>query len=322
MIATPCSINKTMKGNVAVIGAGGFIGTNLVPYLLPRFDKVRCLSRSKAYPEAAPEAEWIMGDMQNAEVVANAIAGCHTVVHLACSSVPGAADGDIVSDAEAQIIASLKLMQACVNEGVRRIIFISSGGTVYGPGVALPTAETCPTNPITAYGVSKVAVEKYLQVMHRRDGLDYRILRVSNPYGPYQLPRRGQGVIASFLTRIMSGEPITIWGDGNAIRDYVYIDDLVRALDLSIRHTGVQRIFNIGSGQGTSINQLIAIIEEMLGITVERSYTASRNMDVAASILDCSLAARELGWRASTSLPAGIEHSYEWLKRHAKADVR
>ena len=127
--------------------------------------------------------------------------------------------------------SSLALFDICRNSGVKRIVFVSSGGTIYGPSAQIPISETAPTDPITAYGVGKLAIEKYLALYEHLFGLDYRILRVANPFGPFQIPLKNQGVIAALISRALKNEPIEIWGDGSVVRDYIYVDDVVAALE-------------------------------------------------------------------------------------------
>jgi len=219
-----------------------------------------------------------------------------------------------VYDVESNVLGSLRLFELCREHGVRKLVFVSSGGTVYGVPRATPVAEDHPTDPISSYGIHKLAVEKYLALAHRLHGLDYRIARPANLYGPRQRLDTAQGAVAVFLDRALRGQPIQVWGDGSVVRDYVYIADAVDALLRIASFDGDQRIFNIGSGKGASLNQLVAEIEKLLGRRVKTEHGAPRGLDVPANVLDASLAERHLGWRARTPLAEGLRRTCEWLR--------
>lgn len=303
----------TFPKPVAVIGAGGFLGINLARAMATRVSDLRCFGRRLAFPEALTNQRWISGDTAD-DAVEEALAGCHTVIHLASTSTPTTADNDIVADAQANVVASLRFFDRCVAAGVRRLVFVSSGGTVYGIPAVVPTPESAPTLPITAYGVAKLALEKYLEVYRRQRGLDYRVLRVANLYGPFQTAEKRQGVVAAFLERAMCGQPLEIWGDGRIVRDYVYVADTVAAVIAAMRHEGEQRVFNIGSGGGLSVLDVAAAVEALLGTAVEKRFHEGRPVDVPISILDSGLAHRELGWHPSTSFTEGLRLTAEWMK--------
>lgn len=296
---------------VALIGAGGFFGTNLARHLAPRVSELRCFGLHPSFPEALSGLTWITGNMADAPL-AEALTGCDTVIHLASSSSPGT-DLDITADAQANVIASLRLFDHCVAAGVKQVVFISSGGTVYGIPGHVPIPESAPTQPITAYGVAKLAIEKYLEVYSRLRGLDYRVLRISNLYGPYQTTIKKQGVIAAFLSEALRGEPLEIWGDGRVVRDYVYVTDAAEAVLAAMRYQGTERVFNIGGGIGMSINDVIAAIETMLGRNLEKTYKPGRTVDVPVNILDCALAKLELGWQPKTIFSDGLRNTADWM---------
>lgn len=299
---------------VALIGGGGFLGTNLARHLIPRVDEVRGLDRQRPFPDALAGVSWFDGDLCNAEALDAILQGCDSVVHLASTSSPANADQDMAGDAEANVVASLRLFDRCMAAGVERVVFLSSGGTVYGIPERVPLAETAPTQPITAYGVAKLAIEKYLAVYARQRGLDFRVLRISNPYGPFQTASRGQGVVAAFLSNALAGRPLEIWGDGRVVRDYLFVDDVSAAIGAALCHRGAARVFNIGSGAGLSLLEVIAAIETLLGCRLATRFLDGRVADVPVSVLDCRLAEGELGWRAATPLIQGLERTLAWLR--------
>lgn len=301
---------------VALIGAGGFLGTNLARYLAPRVAEVRCFGRRQSFPEALRGLTWITGDtsQDTTEALREVITGCDAVIHLASTSTPTTADRDISADAQANVIASLRLFDQCVATGVKRLVFMSSGGTVYGIPAQVPIPESAPTLPITAYGVAKLAIEKYLAVYSRLRGLDYRVLRISNLYGPFQTAEKKQGVVAAFLSEAMRGEPLEIWGDGQVVRDYVYVTDVAEAVLAALQHQGDHRIFNIGSGAGLNLIELIDAMEPLFGRRLEKQFRPGRPVDVPVNILDCSLAKKELGWHPRTHFADGLRFAAEWLE--------
>jgi len=298
---------------VALIGAGGFFGTNLARYLAPRVTELRCFGLHRLFPEALQGFTWIDGDM--AKISADVLTGCDTVVHLASTSAPGT-DLNISADAKSNVLTSLHLFDQCINAGVKRLVFISSGGTVYGIPNHVPISESAPTLPITAYGVAKLAIEKYLEVYSRLQGLDYRVLRISNLYGPYQTTTKKQGVVAAFLSEALRGESLEIWGDGNVVRDYIYAEDAAKSVFAAIRYQGPEKIFNIGAGKGMSINEIISTIEIVLNIKPEKHYKPGRKIDVPVNILNTTLAKQELGWAAETTFIQGLKKTADWMEHY------
>lgn len=298
------------------MGAGGFLGTNLARFLKPRVDDLRCYGRRCAFPQAIRGIAWRAGDIADS-AIADVVADCDVVIHLASTSSPATADKDIASDAAANILGSLRLFEQCAAGGVKRVIFLSSGGTVYGVPDRIPTPETSATDPISAYGVAKLAVEKYLEIFRRRHGLDYRILRVANIYGPYQTPDKGQGVVAAFLRHALENTPVDIWGNGDVVRDYVFVSDVVEAIWAAMGHAGSLRTFNIGSGTGTTVLQIAQAIETLTGRILAKNFLPARPADVPISILDHTLASSELAWKPAVTLTAGLTQMLTWITEGA-----
>ena len=298
----------------AVLGAGGFIGTNLCLALKDKVEYLRSYGRRQAFAKPLVGCNWMIGDFSDPTTLPAAVAGCDVVFHLVNATTPAGANINKVADLSANVISTLRLMDVCRESGVKRLIFVSSGGTVYGIPEIVPTPETAPTNPITAYGISKLAIEKYLNLYEYLYGLEYRILRVSNPFGPYQLANKNQGVISAFVEKSLNGKPIEIWGDGSIVRDYVYIDDVVTALLKAATHQGDGRVFNIGSGVGRSINDIAKIINDKTNSLNPVIYKDSRRVDVPVSVLDCSNAFANLNWKSVTEFDSGIDMTISWMK--------
>jgi UDP-glucose 4-epimerase len=236
------------------------------------------------------------------------------VFHLIHGTTPHSANLDMVGDLRHSVTPTLALLDACRNAGVPRIVFISSGGTIYGVAKEIPTPETAATEPITAYGIVKLIIEKYLALHEHLHGLSYRVLRVANPFGPFQLPTKAQGLVAMLLSRAMKRQSVEIWGDGSVVRDYVFIDDVVDALLAAATDASAERIFNIGSGRGRSVRDVIAAVEAELGAPVPVEWSAGRPIDVPISVLAIERARDVLGWTPKTEFAEGLRQTVRWWR--------
>lgn len=286
-----------------VLGGAGFIGSHLVDGLKAAGHRVSVFDRPREFLDPA--------DLERA------LPGAEIVFHLISTTVPKDSNDDPALDIESNIAGTARLLELCRTHRPRRLVFISSGGTVYGVPRATPIAETHPTDPISSYGIHKLAIEKYLRLAHVLYGLEYRILRVSNAYGERQRTDKAQGAVAVFLERALRGEPIQIWGDGSVVRDYVYVGDIVRAFLAVLDYRGERRVFNIGSGVGVSLNHLVEEIGTVIGRRLAVQYTPARRFDVAANVLDTSAAREHLGWSAAMPLREGLRRTYDWMRRAA-----
>jgi UDP-glucose 4-epimerase len=190
---------------------------------------------------------------------------------------------------------------------------------IYGAPKEIPTPETAATEPITAYGIGKLMIEKYLALYERQWGLGYRVLRVANLYGPFQRADKGQGLIAALLARALRGETIEIWGDGSVVRDYVFVDDVVDALQAAAIDDSGERIFNVGSGKGRSVREIITSIEAQLGTRLAIEWKPGRPIDVPVSILSNARSRDVLGWKPATLFEEGLRRTIEWWRRDPSA---
>lgn len=302
-----------------VTGGNGFIGTHVVDRLVALGWRVRVLDLFDRRFSPLPDGvEFIRGDMSNDYTLREAIADVDVVFHLAWGSIHEIATRDPLKDIEINVAPSVRLISHCHNAGVRRFVFLSSGGTVYGSAQYLPVDEEHPTDPINAYGITKLMVEKYLQMYHHLYGLDYVILRPSVPYGPGQDPRRRQGAVSVFLYRVARDEPIEIWGDGSVVRDYFYIDDLTSATVSAATAQVSKRVFNLGGGHGYSLKELVQAIEQVTGRSVDVEYQPARLIDVPFLLLDTSRAAECLGWTAEVELAEGMARTWDWILEAAR----
>ena len=257
--------------------------------------------------------DFIEGDFNNKIDVKNSLKHKDYVVHLVSSTLPADSNLNPFYDVESNLISSLNLFEECVRQKVKKVIFISSGGTIYGDPKKLPIDENHPTNPTCSYGIIKLTIEKYLELYKDLKGLDFTVLRFSNPFGERQNPNLSQGLIAKLLHKIKNNIPIEIWGDGKVIRDYFYIKDGVKAVNRAIKTNSKNNIFNISSGKGHSINQILDKFRRILKLDFEVKYLPARSFDVKVNILDNRLAIKYLRWKPETDFNAGLKNTWRYI---------
>jgi UDP-glucose 4-epimerase len=301
-----------------VMGGKGFIGSHLVEALLREGFSVTVFDRANIQPlnDAATLAKvkWIDGDFTSDADVARAIVDCDICYHLVSTTLPQSSNADPIFDIETNVAGTVRLLNHAVRLGVKKIVFISSGGTVYGIPQSVPIREDHPTNPICSYGITKLAIEKYLHLYLALHGLDYTVLRLANPFGERQRIQASQGVVSVFMSKVFRSEKIEIWGDGSVVRDYLYIGDAVDAMVKAASYKGEERVFNIGSGNGVSLNEILDGIEQVTGLKADRKYIAARNFDVPVSVLAPDRAKSVLGWTPRTSFSDGLLKLMTWMQ--------
>ena len=253
------------------------------------------------------------GDFTRTEDIRKVLKNIDYVFHLVTTTLPGTSNLDPLFDVESNLLGTLGLLNECVNAGVKKVVFVSSGGAVYGKVAQLPIPEAHPLNPTSSYGICKVAIEKYLHLFHDLHGLNYSILRVSNPYGERHNPLRGHGIIGVWLHRLLKKKPIEIWGDGEVIRDFVYVKDVANALRLAAESDLDATVFNVGSGEGHSLRELASTMGNIIGEPVTPTFLESRSFDVPANVLDISKINNVLGWEPIIGLSDGIARTWEWM---------
>lgn len=308
-----------MSARCLVLGGKGFIGSHLVEALLLRGYKVRVLGRpgslSLISPEFVGDVDWCDGDFANQYDVEKALEGCGYCFHLVSTTLPKTSNDDPVYDLDSNVKSTIRFLERACKSGLKKVIFVSSGGTVYGIPKYVPIDEGHPTDPICAYGISKLAVEKYLALYRTLHGLDYAVLRLSNPFGERQRITANQGAIAVFLGKALRGEVVEIWGDGTITRDYIYISDVIDAMLSAIDYKGHHHLFNIGSGKPASLLDVLSNIEQVLGFKVKTNFVKGRSFDVPVNVLKIDAARRELDWLPKISMRDGISRMVKWLEK-------
>lgn len=308
---------------VLVTGGAGFIGSHVAAAHLDRGDEVVVLDslvhgRAENVPDGAELVRMDIRDEGAAALVRNG--GFDLVSHHAAQMDVRVSVADPRFDASVNVDGLLNLLEAARAAGVGRFIYVSSGGVVYGEPDVRPTPETMPKLPESPYGVSKLAGEQYLYYYHRVHGLDYAAVRYSNVYGPRQDPHGEAGVVAIFSTRIARGEPLTLFGDGEQTRDYVYVDDVVAAnltvADAELNPAAMldDRAFNVGTGVETSVRALADSLMRASGRIVPIEFAPARPGELRHSSLDTSRL-RSLGWRPAASLDRGLRETYGWISQ-------
>ena len=311
-------MNSLAGTKVLVLGGRGFLGRNLIDLLLRDGAVVRTFDRAHSSSSDTPaftgKVEEFKGNFIDGQGLEAALDQVDLVYHLISTTVPAGSNTDPIGDVTANLSGTLRLLKAMAVARVNRLVYASSGGTVYGNPCVLPVPEWHALQPISSYGIVKVAVENYLHLHSELNGLKANVLRISNPYGMHQRRIGAQGVIATFLDKMMNRQPIEIWGDGSVVRDYIYVADVARALLLAgcRQKSGT---FNIGSGIGHSLNDVLDVLREQTGLDTEVRYMAHRKFDVTQTFLDTGHARGELGWNPFYTLEEGCARFFQLMER-------
>lgn len=295
------------------------MGSHLCDGLLNHGHKVRIFEKKgagkKNIEHLFHKIDYREGDFTVFQGIREALSGMDVIFHLIGTTLPKSSNDDTIYDISSNLIPTLRMLETCGEMGIKKVIFASSGGTVYGIPRTLPISEDHPTQPICSYGIQKLAIENYLALYHRLYGVDYAILRISNPYGERQAPDANQGSIPVFIGKVVQNEMIEVWGDGSIVRDYIHVSDVVKAflsvLDCSMQH----RLFNIGTGIGHSLLDVISEIEKIMGRSIQVKFSPPRPVDVPINVLDIGRAKNVLGWSPTITFSQGIDQMLQSLKR-------
>jgi len=299
-----------------ILGGNGFIGSHLQDELILQKQNVIVIDRqAEKFRSELDGVEYIYGNINDIDLLSSCLNVIDCVIHLGSSTLPAESNLDPLQDIQSNLVTTVKLLQTSVDFEVKKFVYVSTGGIIYGIPQNFPVDENHPTNPICSYGIIKLAIEKYIALFSHLHGLDYVILRPSNPYGERQNPFKSQGVISVFLWRIINNLPINVYGEGEIIRDYLHVGDLSKAIYSAIAHNGPSKIFNVGSGKGLSINELINLIQSNLNERVNVQYFPTRAFDVPKIVLNNDRIRSEMKWKPKISLDVGIQRTWSWLKQ-------
>lgn len=304
-----------------ILGAAGFIGRNLAEKLAKKEeDPITFVDRNgdvlrEMKGQKGSRIQIKEMDLVRQENYDEVLLGQDVVYHLISTTVPTTSNQQIPQEISDNVELTSRLLESCVRCGVKKVVYLSSGGTVYGMNQVCPLREGMETNPINSYGVQKVMNEKLLYLYQYLYGLDYRIIRLSNPFGPYQRPNGILGAVTTFTYKALKGEEIVVYGDGSVVRDYIYIEDAVKAILNIADDEGEDRLYNVGSGIGTSLCQLLKIIEDTLGLPLRVRYVPGRAVDVPVNYLDISRYEMKFGRFDVLSLQEGIRRTADFMMR-------
>ncbi len=301
------------KGTCLIIGANGFIGSHLVDELAEVGYKVRAFDRysKPAQFSKSNNVEIFQGDFFDDMTVFRSLQNIDYVFHSFSATTPFSADSDPYTDVSLNLLRNIQLFEKSVEAGVKKIAYISSGGAVYGTiAERKNVAEGDAPEPVSPYGIGKLASEYYLSYFNRKYGLDYVAYRLSNPYGPRQVTKNNQGVIPSFIKKMSEHEDITVIGDGTSSRDYIYIRDATAMMAQSFKNAQ-QHIYNLGSGQQTSVNEVIRTLQPLVHTESIVKYADEPKTFLRHAKIDTTRFANEFKIESSTSLEAGLRLTLE-----------
>jgi|SRR5215203_2861023 len=301
----------------------GFIGSHVVEELARSSRPPVVLTRSRpanAVARLVPEGDLHLGDAQDPEVLARALEGIDHVVFTAGGLLPAASEENPELDAKLTLGPVRAVLAALAARPGVSLTYLSSGGTIYGEPAVVPVAEDAPTEPVGAYGKLHLACEKEVIAAHREQGLEARILRCATVYGEHQHPDRGQGAVVTFLHRIEQGEPVHLFGEGSTIRDYVYAGDVAEVIAALLERPDAPLVLNLGSGEDTSLAELLALAEKEVGRPAQVVHHPARDFEVHKIVLDTTRL-RDLVEFEPTPLATGIARTHCWLTSGATEQV-
>lgn len=307
---------------VLVIGGIGFIGSHVVGRLKKEGHNVRIATRNikNVTDGYVYVPRWVDVETDRADMCFAALDGVDVVVHLGSSTIPSTSNKNPLADINDNLVSTVNLLRLMRMRGIKNLVYMSSGGAIYGESKDGGSHETDRTNPISSYGIIKIAIENYITMEMKLHGLSATILRPSNPYGPRQ-KLGAQGIIGNFLWNIANDKPCEIWGDGNIIRDFVYVEDVAEACVLAVNRNASSigyKTYNISSGVGYRINELLPIIGRIVDKPISIVYHEGRNFDINSVVLDNTNALVRLDWSPRVNLEEGIKKTWKWIQENDK----
>jgi UDP-glucose 4-epimerase len=299
-----------------VLGGSGFLGSHIVDkFLAERHDVCVYDLYPERFRRSPKGIKFYTGDFGNVGALDELIStGFDAVIHCVSTTTPKSSNESPEFDIQSNVIGTLYLLDICVKHKVGKLVFLSSGGTVYGDigGLDMVNEEHA-VRPMCSYGVSKLTIEHYLDVYKHLRGLDYVALRLSNPFGERQSPLRALGALTVFLHRTLKNQSVEVWGDGGVTRDFIYVGDVANAVYLATVNP-VSGVFNVGTGTGLSLRDILAHISQVVGIEPSVTWLASRSFDVPRIVLDATKLRKATDWNSVTSLNDGIAITAKWLQ--------
>ena len=296
-----------------VIGGGGFLGSRVAAALVESEHRVSSFDRYSRGVVEQPGVRAIVGDFLDVDALRSAVRGAEQVYHFLSSTTPATADGDPRIDLATNVRGAIDLFSIAAEERVQRIAFASSGGAIYGDQAVTPISEEAVPRPVSPYAIGKLTIESYLRYFRRTRGLESISFRISNPYGPNQRAEGRQGVIPIFLREIAAGRPVTVFGDGSMVRDYLHVDDAAAMVAATAAESPRHEVYNISSGHGTSLRELIDLAGEVIGRVVEVEHLPRPVTFVERSVVDPTRYLEEFGLGARIDLRSGIRDTWEHL---------
>lgn len=299
-----------------VLGGSGFLGSHIVDkFLAEKHDVTVYDLYPERYRRSPRGIKFVTGDFGNVGALDELIGtGFDAVIHCVSTTTPKSSNESPEFDIQSNVIGTLYLLDICVKHNVGKLVFMSSGGTVYGNIGSLDMVdETHAVRPMCSYGVSKLTIEHYLDVYKHLRELDYVALRLSNPYGERQSPLRALGALTVFLHRTLKGQNIEIWGDGGVTRDFIYVGDVAEAVYLATINP-ISGVYNVGTGTGLTLRDILQEISSIVGKEPSVTWLASRSFDVPRIVLDAKKLRAATNWEFRTPLGEGVALTAEWLK--------
>jgi UDP-glucose 4-epimerase len=303
-----------------LIGGLGFIGKNLVTELTKSKRKITIVDTStEEHPEIPLDINIVKEDFSNREFLEEFLPGVDELIYLAYATTPQTSFDDPISDVMRNLPSAITLFESAIKCKVQKLIYISSGGTIYGDVKTIPIPETAPTNPISPYGITKLTIEKYGLMYYRSKNLPIVILRPSNAYGIGQKPFTGQGFVATAIGLILTNKEIPIFGNKGTIRDYIYVADLTRAILCALDNGKIGAIYNVGTGVGRTNVDVLNCIKPLAladGYPVAINIKPERSFDVRSNVLDSQQLTNDTNWKIKVPFNAGIKKTWDWMKSY------
>ena len=305
---------------ILILGAGGFVGKQLINCLSQNgYSKIHAVGHHVDRFPPLPGVYYHSANIDNVSLLNDLLPECQQVFHLACASTPGSSVLGPVFEIEHNLLPTLRFLEVMKNYPHVSLVYLSTGGALYGNAipVAMQVQEQTPPAPLSYYGAGKAALEHFITAFCNQQQRSSVILRPANFYGPLQSYKPGFGIVPTIFNCLSLNQPLQIWGDGEVVRDYLFITDFIELCLTLAKSPPTQigaKIYNVGSQQGTSLNGLCDLIEKITGESIQRQYHISRNVDVQRIVLDCSRIYQDYHWTARTDLLTGLDLTWHWFK--------